>query len=958
MIISNATSLKIYLEKLVNFKIILFTFLVFGYSINDGIGQINLVKVINNGDGSSFPHDFVRNGKKIYFNISNPSDAVGVMNIETNDTQIIKSIGYHYQEVISSHNNIYFRGIDSVGFKKCLFKLENDSLILIAQNLHFDNFKVYSLGNKELLIDNFSIYDISGNSMQLLDSNIFLSSFREFRPFVFKGKLFYFSIISGIANLWETNGEVNGVRLVETFQNYKLIFYQNEENLASINNENYAYFFINSVSPDNENNYELNLYKIENGQVLKVKKIKDQNRFDEQISINNLNIIEDIICFGINKKEIWSSNGNPEQTILKYLIEGELPLQYNKKFMVLNNEFYYFTKINTNFKIFKTNGIQDSPTLVINLGDYEPATFPFFMQKGNGLIYFNKNKKEIWSTNGLITQKLTDIIYPFTGLTVIVDFGQIYPIDDDKILFCNYTNREGAELWKAQYDFTLKNMLGNLNTIKRIGISANKTIKFKNKYFFESYSEFGNEIFYTDGTSSGTDLLIDLNPNFLGIEVKQFVATTNFLYFLCRFDNESSDRIFVTDGTKENTKLITYEQNINPFVNCETIAAIGDELFFGGYFSGYYKYNPFLNQSIKIDTETKIINKVTKSISFDSGILFLASSFYFYNKEDGTIKRVFDNINNFPYNQFAYSNFYLVNNKVLFFASFFKKSESAFKDGIFITDGTQNGTKLIKEFKNAEIINNKFLMFYNFNDKFYFRTYYDDIIGKHKLKFWVTDATEQGTKFIDSLVFDNYLSELGFTKSKQEIFLISSETESNKRVNRLYLLNSNQLKFFHQNHAPFPAMSNAIKINNTYYMGFDSTNSNLDLWTTDGFSNGTHFLAKINNDNFGSKISNILEFEGKLVFFGLLTSGNKNLYSYNLPTCNNSLNYTIRSGDWKSKYVWSCGEKPTLNQNVVIKKGHKISTDGEEFISVSNLLTENGSVLLIKGNNYFISNPK
>ncbi|MGL5834582.1 MAG: hypothetical protein ACRC1Z_15310, partial [Waterburya sp.] len=86
--------------------------------------------------------------------------------------------------------------------------------------------------------------------------------------------------------------------------------------------------------------------------------------------------------------------------------------------------------------------------------------------------------------------------------------------------------------------------------------------EFKNKlYFSANDGEHGNELFVSDGTGSGTQLLVDLRPgednygNKYSSYASNLVEFQDKLYFSAN-DGEHGNELFVSDGTADGTQLL------------------------------------------------------------------------------------------------------------------------------------------------------------------------------------------------------------------------------------------------------------------------------------------------------------------------------------------------------------------------------------------------------------------
>ena len=80
-------------------------------------------------------------------------------------------------------------------------------------------------------------------------------------------------------------------------------------------------------------------------------------------------------------------------------------------------------------------------------------------------------------------------------------------------------------------------------------------------YFTADDGENGNELWVSDGTAEGTQLLIDLNPGtsysnyYKSSNASNFTEFNDKLYFTAN-DGENGNELWVSDGTAEGTQLL------------------------------------------------------------------------------------------------------------------------------------------------------------------------------------------------------------------------------------------------------------------------------------------------------------------------------------------------------------------------------------------------------------------
>ena len=255
-------------------------------------------------------------------------------------------------------------------------------------------------------------------------------------------------------------------------------------------------------------------------------------------------------------------------------------------------------------------------------------------------------------------------------------------------------------------------------------------VEFNNKlYFAADNGESGNELFVSDGTAAGTQLLVDLDSrpsNFgnSGSFPRYFIEFNDKLYFAADGDGGGSE-LFVSDGTAAGTQLLA---DINPDLG-------GDNLGFG---SGSYPNN---------------------FIEFNNKLYFTAD-----NGENGTELFVSDGtaegtkllVDLNPGAEGSFSNRFLRNfvefNNKLYFAADNGENGSE----IFVSDGTAEGTELLVDLRPGFRSLPRYLT--EFNGKLYFAANN----GENGRELFVSDGTAAGTQLLVDLRPELINSELGY----------------------------------------------------------------------------------------------------------------------------------------------------------------------------------------------------
>ncbi|MGB0932363.1 MAG: T9SS type A sorting domain-containing protein, partial [Chitinophagales bacterium] len=91
----------------------------------------------------------------------------------------------------------------------------------------------------------------------------------------------------------------------------------------------------------------------------------------------------------------------------------------------------------------------------------------------------------------------------------------------------------------------------------------------------------GRELWSTDGTEDGTEMVIDIREGVHHSNVRFIVTTSNYLYFIADYE-EDKQGLYQSDGTAEGTILIDdsiSEPEFNfPNLSIENLFAIGDKI--------------------------------------------------------------------------------------------------------------------------------------------------------------------------------------------------------------------------------------------------------------------------------------------------------------------------------------------------------------------------------------------
>lgn len=99
---------------------------------------------------------------------------------------------------------------------------------------------------------------------------------------------------------------------------------------------------------------------------------------------------------------------------------------------------------------------------------------------------------------------------------------------------------------------------------------------FQDAVFFSAADDHGRELWKTDGTADGTELVKDIVPGSVGSAPKNFIQFGEELYFTTGED-EPTKELWRTDGTSEGTKRVPGSPSL---AYSPSLTALGDKLYF------------------------------------------------------------------------------------------------------------------------------------------------------------------------------------------------------------------------------------------------------------------------------------------------------------------------------------------------------------------------------------------
>jgi ELWxxDGT repeat protein len=292
---------------------------------------------------------------------------------------------------------------------------------------------------------------------------------------------------------------------------------------------------------------------------------------------------------GVNGVELWKSDGTEGGTVMVSNINASgnsTPMGYSsgsKRRAVLDGFLYFQANDGVNgSELWKTDGTEVNTTMVKNIHTTGNSS-PYELVASSTHLFFNAQNntdgKELWISDGTEagTVMVKDILPGIGGsdpyYMVVMNENAYFSAD-------NGTN--GVELWKS--DGTEAGTFMVKDIYATGGAWPEYTTVLGDNIYFSAYDNVnGGELWKSDGTEEGTTMVKDILPGSSGswpqtAEGRYFVAGGK-IYFQAS-DGVNGYELWVSDGTNSGTNMVL---DIYPGASSSSpnyFISIGNTMFF------------------------------------------------------------------------------------------------------------------------------------------------------------------------------------------------------------------------------------------------------------------------------------------------------------------------------------------------------------------------------------------
>ncbi len=354
----------------------------------------------------------------------------------------------------------------------------------------------------------------AGGTYMVKDINPFPEALRmDSGPFymtVFNGML-YFSINDNMhgRELWKTDGTESGTVMVKDINSNEVNPGRDSDPKWLVEMNGMLYFTANDGD-------STGLWKTD-GTEANTQRIGDATVLGELGVVGNTLFFHGSYSPYGGDSELWKSDGTAAgTTLVKDIQEGYFPSVPEKLTAVNDTLFFTANTLDNGTELWRSDGTEAGTLLVKDIRPGSDPSYPDKMTEMNNTLYFSANDgsngRELWKSDGSTdgTIMIKDI-YPGAG-TGFRPIGSNLPVINNELYFYGHDPVNGDELWKSD------GTEAGTQLVKDIfpGTDSSTPLWFttdgKTLFFTANDGVHGMELWQSDGTEAGTMMIEEIYP--------------------------------------------------------------------------------------------------------------------------------------------------------------------------------------------------------------------------------------------------------------------------------------------------------------------------------------------------------------------------------------------------------------------------------------------------------------
>jgi len=552
-----------------------------------------------------------------------------------------------------------------------------------------------------------------------------------------------------------------------------------------------------------------------------------------------------------DNRKLWVTNGTENNAAI-VTNSNNLIVSNNISIENLNSALYFIASSDGyHAGLYKYVPGGTGPLLVKDFSiDGQPADVKAFMRINDHLFYgssstmYGAYNGQLWKSDGTPS-----------GTVILKDscFPQSFSKQGSMLYFSGLGQSSGRELWKSDGTSIGTVMIADINpgqNSSEAGLPNCPTVIDDHTLLFAAQKgNLGVELWKSDGTAAGTQLVKDINQKSSGpLSIVNLSSNNGKLFFIGTDGITSGPLLWISDGTKEGTDSVP---GLTPWyydVFLDNLPSLGTATYFyasdkatGNH--GLYKTDGTIKGTFLVKQLAPTTRRIKWMVSAGNLIYFLmveADQTSTLWRSDGTFAGTFEiknNIRDIPYSLFAKQNLVAVGNTL-----YFPLTNNDNKISLWKTEGTIASTnKILNTYSNPTSL-------CAYHGALYFSGARPNAVGNDVSYLVKTDGTEAGT-----FEFANVSHPYDLIESGGKLFFIAYGIYNGARVGQeLWVIDSGvtTARLVKNINATQDAFSdfqpkNKLSINGRLFFFADDGIHGKELWISDGSEPGTHMVKDI-----------------------------------------------------------------------------------------------------------------
>ena len=548
--------------------------------------------------------------------------------------------------------------------------------------------------------------------------------------------------------------------------------------------------------------------------------------------------------YGYQASQLWKTNGTPAGTelITDFYFGGGFNFGSQGRQITNVNGHVFFSMSNYGWapELGFSDGTNAGTIILDSINSLGSGSNPTYLTSFNGSLYFSAfdgTGFHLWTSDG--TTAGTHRINNPNSIYLDANNTMRFKIINSSLYFTGYPIDQPAALCK----FDASNAANNVEVVKTItpGPGVNNMYnlsKVNNTIYFSVYNGKDQTLWKSDGTTNGTNEVIDINPGGHNIYLYKHFIDANGTLLFSFYDDQHGYELWKSDGSTKGTTMV---KEINPGAYSSwvfNITYLGKNI---SLFEAYDSKSGFeLWRTDGTEHGTWMVKDINHTNTASSHPGWLTPS---------------------------------PDKKNLIFDAY----DPQYGHELRITDGSGGNTRVVKDVYDGSFdswpgfptnLKQTTLFFANIDNPIAQQDHGSDV--RLVNRFWKTDGTPKGTSMISAPALEDLINHNGYIENAPSapvatdnlVYLVifnyatylQELWRSDGTTKGTYAVKTDINAYY--NISPTPVGKDL------YFIDYNPSTFTLDLWVTDGTNSGTHTIPL----NGAYYPQSLFEFKNKLYF--------------------------------------------------------------------------------------------